>query len=317
MRLSEDQVQQYMDDGFLLVEDVFTADELRPVMDEFEDIVDEWAERLSAAGKIGDKHEGEDLYTRLASLEKEWSGIAPLIHNREQTRPGLAKLWSSDNLLDMVEQFIGPDISGHPVSVVRTKTPNTPLMTVPWHQDAAYFEEGAEKTLQPTAWIPFTDVSEKNGTLQVIRGSHKTGKVFPHRPEKETAHPESWYIHIEEEDLPPGERVVCEMKMGSMLWHRNNLVHRSTENTSDKVRWSVDIRYQNPGKPTGLGAIELAPMRKSNDPSYRLDWEEWMAHQAGGIQTYRKLDEDDFGYSAPDAPWLVRWENYWAASAQH
>ena len=34
-------------------------------------------------------------------------------------------------------------------------------------------------------------------------------------------------------------------------------------------------------------------MRKSDDPSYRLDWEAWMAHQAGGIQAYRKLDEDD------------------------
>ena len=31
------------------------------------------------------------------------------------------------------EQFIGPDIVGHPVGVVRTKTPNTALMAVPWH----------------------------------------------------------------------------------------------------------------------------------------------------------------------------------------
>ena len=52
-----------------------------------------------------------------------------------------------------------------------------------------------------------------------------------------------------------------------------------------------------------------------DDPSYRLNWEEWMAHQAGGIQSYRKLEGDDFEYSAPDSPWLVRWENYWAASA--
>ena len=306
MRLSEDRVAQYFEDGFLIVEDVFTADELQPVMDEFEDIVGDWAERLYDAGKIKDKHEGEGLYTRLASLEKEWSGVAPLIHNRTQTQPRLAKLWSSDNLLDMVEQFIGPDISGHPVSVIRTKTPNTPLMTVPWHQDSAYFEAGAENTLQPTAWIPFCDVNEHNGTLQVIRGSHKAGTVYPHRPEKETAHPKSWYLHIEEEDLPPGDRVIGEMKMGSMLWHRNTMIHRSTENTSDKVRWSVDIRYQRPDEDTGLGDIQLAPMRKADDPGYRLNWEEWMAHQADGIQDYRRLDEGDFDYS-PQGPWLDRW----------
>ena len=36
-----------------------------------------------------------------------------------------------------------------------------------------------------------------------------------------------------------------------MLWHRNTMIHRSTENHSDKVRWSVDLRYQRPGEPTG------------------------------------------------------------------
>ena len=306
MRLGENQVAQYFEDGFLIVDDVFTMAELQPVMDEFEDIVDDWAERLHRAGKIQDKHEGEGLYTRLASLEKEWPGVAPLIHNRTHTQPRLAALWSSNNLLDMVEQFIGPDISGHPVSVIRTKTPSTPLMTVPWHQDSAYFEVGAEKTLQPTAWIPFCDVNEHNGTLQVIRGSHKPGTVYPHRPEKETAHPESWYLYIEEEDLPPGDRVIGEMKMGSMLWHSNTMVHRSTENASDRVRWSVDIRYQNPGEPTGLGAIDLAPMRKADTPDYRLDWEQWTAHQAGGIQKYRALDDENFDYS-PQGPWLERW----------
>ena len=40
-----------------------------------------------------------------------------------------------------------------------------------------------------------------------------------------------------------------------------------------------------------------------------------MAHQAGGIQSYRKPEGDDFEYSAPDAPWLVRWQNYRAVSA--
>ena len=64
--------------------------------------------------------------------------------------------------------------------------------------------------------------------------------------------------------------------MGSVVWHSNVLVHRSTENRSDKVRWSCDIRYQRPGETSGypedaaLGkASRLVPMRKSDDPAYR------------------------------------------------
>ena len=244
MRLSSEQVQQYHDDGFLIVEDVFTDDELRPVLDWFEAVVDEWADKLHNGGKIKNKYEGEDVYTRLWSVEKEWPGAAALVTQRNSMGPALATLWNSDKLLDMVAQFIGADIDGHPVSIFRSKTPDTALMTVPWHQDSAYFVEGGEGTLQPTAWIPFIDTTVENGTLQLICGSQKPGKVYPHRLEKEVGHRESWYLYIPEEELPPGDRAICEVKMGSVLWHQNMVVHRSTENHSDKVRWTCDLRYR-------------------------------------------------------------------------
>ena len=276
MRLSDEQVEQYFDDGFLIVEDVFTRKELQPVLGEFEVMVDEWAEELCEAGKIEDKHEGEDVYTRLISLEKECPDAGPLVHQRESPRPALAKLWSSDKLLDMVEQFIGPDICGHPVCVLRAKTPDSALVSVDWHQDSAYSVEEAAETLQPTAWIPFIDATIENGTLQVVRGSHKPRKIFPHDLGGHVGHSESSYLYIEKENLPRGEVVTCEANMGSVVWHSNVLVHRSAENLSDKVRWSCDIRYQRPGEPSGypedgtLGkAARLVPMRKSDDPDYR------------------------------------------------
>ena len=318
MRLSDEQVQQYLDDGFLIVEDVFTDAELQPVLDDFADMVGSWADKLHAAGMIADKHEGEDVYTRLASLEKEWPNAAALVHWREGMRPSLSKIWASDNLLDMVEQFLGPDISGHPVSVIRTKTPNTALMTVPWHQDIAYFLESGEDTFQPTAWIPFVDATAKNGTLQVIRGSHKLGRALPHHFEKDVGHQKSWYLYVNDEDLPEGDVVTCEMKKGSVLWHRNTMVHRSTENYSEGVRWSADLRYQRPGEPTGFPEdSRLPPMRKADDPDYRLDWDAWNAvlPDDQDVMKYKKMEEEGFDFSPPDAPWLVRWQKYWEAAA--
>ena len=240
MRLTNEQVEQYFDDGFLLVEDVFTRDELQPVLDWFEEIVDIWADKLHRAGRVMETFKGEDVYTRLASLEKAWPGAGALITQRNSMGTALANLWSSDKLLDMAEQFIGPDIYGHPISIFRSKTPDTALMTVPWHQDSGYFMEGGEGTLQPTAWIPFIDTDLENGTLQFVRGSHKFETVFPHRLEHEIGHPESWYLYIAEEDMPPGERVRVDVPMGAVLWHQNMLVHRSTENHSDQVQ--VDVR---------------------------------------------------------------------------
>ena len=37
-------------------------------------------------------------------------------------------------MCNMVEQLIGPDIGGHPVWNLRTKTPQDEATTVPWHQ---------------------------------------------------------------------------------------------------------------------------------------------------------------------------------------
>ena len=318
MHLNDEQVKRYLDDGFLIVEDVFTEKELQPVLDDFELMVDGWAVKLYKGGKIQDTHEGEDVQTRLASLETEWPGAAALIHYREGMRPALSKMWASDKLLDMVQEFIGPDIVGHPSSIIRTKTPNTPLMTVPWHQDSAYFMEGAEDGFHPTAWIPFVDATAENGALQVVRGSHKLGRLLPHHLENRVGHPDSWYLYIKDEDVPDAEIVTCEMRKGSVLWHSNMMIHRSTENYSDKVRWSTDLRYQRPGDPTGYPSeSKLPPMRKSDNPTYRLDWEAWFVAQQDeqDFQKIKKLPEDEFEFSAPDAPWLVRWQKYWEEAA--
>jgi len=43
-------------------------------------------------------------------------------------------LWSNPRMLNLIEQLIGKDIAGHPVWNMRTKTPNSRAMDVPWHQ---------------------------------------------------------------------------------------------------------------------------------------------------------------------------------------
>src|ERR1700690_456876 len=143
MALSQAQVDQYFNDGFLIVEDLFAPAELQPVMDEIDGIVDDLAERLYTAGKIRNKHADKGFYQRLTALEHEYKGAAVLVHINGWLGPQLARLWSAPRVLDIVEQFIRGDIAGHPVWNIRSKTPDTRLMTVPWHQDTAYLDSGA------------------------------------------------------------------------------------------------------------------------------------------------------------------------------
>ena len=131
--ISQSQIEQYNDEGYTIVENVFTAEELNPILDEFEEIVDDYANKAFEAGKITDKHSDKDVFKRLAALEYDFKGSSVLIHHRGELKPALANLWGSKKLLDMVENWVGKDISGHPVWNIRSKTPQTARMTVPWH----------------------------------------------------------------------------------------------------------------------------------------------------------------------------------------
>ena len=308
--LTSTQLEQYRRDGFLIVHDFFAIEELQPVMDEIDDQVDELADKLYAAGKVRRKHEDEGFYTRLTALEREFPGSAVLLHTRGILDPALAGLWGSSKLLDIVEQLIGPNIAGHPVWNLRCKTPDNPLATVPWHQDTAYLAKGVHTTHQPTAWIPLIDANLTNGTLQVIPGGHRPGNVVRHSLERTRGgHEESWYLDIDEEDLPTGDVVTCEMKMGSFLLINQLIPHRSTENHSDKIRWSVDLRWQRPDEPSGFGKIKpCILMRTADDPDYKIDWERWARNSRMEIVKQRAGSEadDSFGTTVT-GPWLNRW----------
>lgn len=310
MRLSEGQLKQYDADGFLIVHAVFTKQELEPLQAEISGLVDDLARRLKRAGKISELHEDQGFYYRLTALERDFPGAAVLIHIGGILKPQLAAIWSSPKLLEMVEQILGPDIVGHPVWNLRSKAPGHDLSTVPWHQDTAYLAAGAEHTFQPTAWIPLIDANSQNGTLQVLKGGHRTGKVFRHQLENKKASKASWYLYIDDADLPPGEVVTCNMPMGSVLLLNQLVPHRSTANLSDRIRWSVDLRWQRPGERHGMEGIkEPILMRTAKDPSYTVDWGAWAAESRNAIEMADKAVEmkDEFN-AMVSGPWMKRWE---------
>ena len=80
------------------------------------------------------------------------------------------------DILNMVEQLIGPDIILWGTTVFG-KPARTGKKT-PWHQDANYWPMKPAHTC--TAWIALDDATLENGCLQVIPGSHRNERSFKH-----------------------------------------------------------------------------------------------------------------------------------------
>jgi hypothetical protein len=84
-------------------------------MDWINQLVDDLANRLYAAGRIRNTYSDEGFYTRLTMLEREFPGAAVLVHIGGVLGQPVAELWGSKDLLDVIQQILGPDIAGHPV----------------------------------------------------------------------------------------------------------------------------------------------------------------------------------------------------------
>ena len=316
--LSPAQLAQYRADGFLLVRDVFTPAELQPVIDEIAGKVDRLAQRLHAAGRLPNLHADAGFYQRLTLIERDCPGASVVLHSRGVLEPALAALWTDQRLLTIMGQLLGPDLDGHPVWNLRCKTPDNPLATVPWHQDTAYLAPGSETTFQPTAWIPFLDAGAREGTLQFIRGSH-AGTVHRHRLERGAGGRKaaSWYLEVTDADAPAGERVTVPVPFGSVLLLNQLVVHRSTENISERIRWSVDLRYQRAGEPTGMDIIAppVAFVRGGRTLD-RIDWSHYLGVNRGEKIAGFAIDDPAQVAAGIQGPWMERWAGSASAAAR-
>jgi phytanoyl-CoA hydroxylase len=274
-RLSAKQVQQFHDEGFLIVRDLLPQEALRPLIEELERKVDDSIREAVKMGTLdaADTFEDTSFATRLGLVSAASSDGAWLWHQvngKQNKTAGMFTLRTWPSLLDVAESLIGPEILAHPQTVLRAKLPDQEKTVVPWHQDLAYLiPEKAGETLVVNFWVPMVDATEENGCLQVIQGSHRAG-LLPHDAKI------SGYIGVQEADLPEGDTVICEVDVGDVLLTMERTVHRSTPNRSENVRWSVDTRYSRLGLPTGRPHAPGFVARSRENPesvarSY-LDW---------------------------------------------
>ncbi|MEZ4679592.1 MAG: phytanoyl-CoA dioxygenase family protein [Caldilineaceae bacterium] len=148
-------------------------------------------------------------------------------------------------------------------------TPRGDPHVVHWHQDAGVAWAEADPYFILTMWIPLVDATPENGCLRVVPGVHQAG-LLPHRTKRGTG----TAIHG---DLLAGKPIVTvPARKGSVLLMHKHTPHSSGRNTSDGVRWSMDLRYQATGTATGRPFHPAFIVRSQADPqSVLTDYDEW------------------------------------------
>jgi ectoine hydroxylase-related dioxygenase (phytanoyl-CoA dioxygenase family) len=133
-----------------------------------------------------------------------------------------------------------------------------------WHQDYGYWYKN--EFLLPeqmmSVMIAITDANKANGCLQVIKGSHKMGRI-EHGFAGEQVGASQHYVDLA---LKTMELAYVEIKAGDALFFHSNILHRSEANTSDTARWSLiavynrvaNIPYNEPSQSSTI-PVEIVP----------------------------------------------------------
>lgn len=243
--LTATQIQTFHDQGYLCLEHVLDAADLDPLSAELMATIDRASRTLLAHGKIDRLFEECGFDTRLAKITNQSPGAFRAIFHRQHTGPAMFGLVRNPKLLDIAASLVGPEVACHPNFKVRPKLPDYAPTNVPWHQDAGYMEPECDTVLTVTVWIPLVDATVENGCLEIVPGGHKHGIL------RHVLGGQGFYLTIPNDVLPPIQPVLLPVPVGSVVLLTNLTPHRSAPNHTNRVRWSVDVRYQDAGQPTG------------------------------------------------------------------
>jgi ectoine hydroxylase-related dioxygenase (phytanoyl-CoA dioxygenase family) len=223
--LSSAQLQSYENDGYLVVEDLVSSNELAALRERLREYTHGGRSRNGLQVQVEPRVERGEV-----QVQHPGDGIRKidlLVQHDELFQ----KLALHAKMVAVVTAILGPD-----VKLFR----NTLLLKPPevgsqkgWHQDSPYWP--IEPMALCSCWFPLDDATLENGCMVVLPGWHKRGPL-------EHVSVTDDYV-IAEGQFDPAAGVAVPMRAGSGLFFHSLLPHYTGPNRSDRWRRAIALSY--------------------------------------------------------------------------
>lgn len=228
-RLTTEELAHWNDNGYFVRYDVFTKEEndvLRQIADDI------------AVGKIPfpASHINQNALVREGEIEKTGIHAMHKIHHASCYNRDFLARTRDPRLVGPVIDLIGPDIVGLN-NLYIWKAPEIGL-GFPWHQDRWYFNHSFKTNQTVGTWTAIDDADMNNGCIYVIPGSHK-GKIYEHYDLEGPQQGEFKQARGARDE----DGVAVEVPAGAVVWFDNGLLHKSTDNQSQRFRRANVAHY--------------------------------------------------------------------------
>lgn len=218
MNIQQPEIDAFHRDGFVIVPNLLNRSE---------------TELLSRVARA-DKAMAESAYGR----EDGTGAIVTLNVRNELGEDYYSAIARSERVVGRMSAYLGDEVYHYHHKLI-LKEPRVGGAWE-WHQDYGYwYNNGCLTPDMGSCLIAIDSATQENGCLQVLKGSHKIGRI-DHGPIGDQTGADLERVQVAEERY---ELSYVELEAGSAVLFHANLLHRSDRNNSERPRWALICCY--------------------------------------------------------------------------
>lgn len=225
--LTDEQLEQYQQEGYVIAEDVLSADEVAGLKTRLREYVrgdrkeinfDRMLEPSVDPGEFN--REGEPV--------RKFEGVG--MAREDDVFRDLA---FHDDIVKVVSQIQGPNLKL--LRCAGMLKPPGVGSAKKFHQDAAYYP--IHPMDHVTVWVALDEATTENGCMQVVPGAHTDGLLKHEEMKYDTD------ITVAERDYSESDTIALPMKPGDALFQHCLLPHYTAPNGSERWRRAMIVAY--------------------------------------------------------------------------
>ncbi len=222
--IEQAQIDSFHRDGYLVVENLLTADEIATLQADFDGWV---AESRSHAEAWGETQDGRARFDVELDHRPDHPSLRR-VSSPTEISAAYCEVALSSRMAQVAAQLIGGSGTRFHHSKINSKLPHTATQ-VKWHQDFLFTPHSNDDVV--TALLMVSEVTPENGPLTVIPGSHR-GPLWSHWQDGRFTGAVDDHVVAEQ----CGEPVACFGPAGSVCFMHTRLLHASSPNQTELPR---------------------------------------------------------------------------------